>query len=192
MEYSAGDPEGEGKRGCGCKNHLRRHDLCYHSAPKYYKVLQSYGIKCAAFNPFRPVLNIIQNNRDHRKITVIDGHTAFTGGINLSDEYINQWERFGHWKDSGIYLHGEAVWSFTVMFLKMWSVITGLPCDISSLYHPNQYYLETFPSDGFVQPYGDSPLDDETVGENVYRNIISNAKNMYIFSLPTWCWTTRS
>ena len=151
--------------------------------PKYYKVLQSYGIKCAAFNPFRPVLNIIQNNRDHRKITVIDGHTAFTGGINLSDEYINQWERFGHWKDSGIYLHGEAVWSFTVMFLKMWSVITGLPCDISSLYHPNQYYLETFPSDGFVQPYGDSPLDDETVGENVYRNIISNAKKyVYIFT----------
>ena len=151
--------------------------------PKYYKVLQSYGIKCAAFNPFRPVLNIIQNNRDHRKIAVIDGHTAFTGGINLSDEYINQKQRFGHWKDSGVYLHGEAVWSFTVMFLKMWSVITGLPCDLSEVYRPNQYYLETFPSDGFVQPYGDSPLDDETVGENVYRNIISNAKKyVYIFT----------
>ena len=86
---------------------------------KYYETMRSKGIKCQVFNPFRPLLNIIQNNRDHRKITVIDGHTAFTGGVNLADEYINRKERFGHWKDSGICLHGEAVWSFTVMFLQM-------------------------------------------------------------------------
>ena len=90
---------------------------------KYYRELQAYGIKCAAFNPFRPFLNIILNNRDHRKITVIDGHTAFNGGINLADEYINQRSRFGHWKDSGIYIHGEAVWNMTAMFLEMWSVM---------------------------------------------------------------------
>ena len=90
------------------------------------------GIKCAAFNQFRPVLNVILNNRDHRKIAVIDGHTAFTGGINLADEYINRKERFGHWKDSGICLHGEAVWSFTVMFLQMWSTITGMECYFDS------------------------------------------------------------
>ena len=124
---------------------------------------------------------------------MIDGHTAFTGGINLSDEYINQWERFGHWKDSGIYLHGEAVWSFTVMFLKMWSVTTQLPCDLSSVYRPNQYYLESFRSDGYVQPYGDSPLDEETVGENVLPEYHQQRKkNMSTFLPRIWCWTTRS
>ena len=79
---------------------------------QYYKSLQQMVIKCAAFNQFRPVLNVILNNRDHRKIAVIDGHTAFTGGINLADEYINRKERFGHWKDSGICLHGEALPEF--------------------------------------------------------------------------------
>ena len=149
---------------------------------QYYKSLQQMGIKCAAFNQFRPVLNVILNNRDHRKIAVIDGHTAFTGGINLADEYINRKERFGHWKDSGICLHGEAVWSFTVMFLQMWSTITGMECDFES-YRPEIYHEEAFKKDGFVQPYGDSPLDGETVGEHVYLNIISQAKKyLYIFT----------
>ncbi len=157
--------------------------VCVTTLPfKYYKELQSYGIKCAAFNPFRPVLNIIQNNRDHRKITVIDGHTAFTGGINLADEYINRNSRFGHWKDSGIMMRGDAVWSMTVMFLEMWSVTSRLPCDFEP-YRPKEHYEDVFESDGFVQPYGDSPLDGETVGENVYRNILSNAKKyVYIFT----------
>ena len=149
---------------------------------QYYKSLQQVGIKCAAFNQFRPVLNVILNNRDHRKIAVIDGHTAFTGGINLADEYINRKERFGHWKDSGICLHGEAVWSFTVMFLQMWSTITGMECNFES-YRPEIYHEEAFKKDGFVQPYGDSPLDGETVGEHVYLNIISQAKKyLYIFT----------
>ena len=149
---------------------------------QYYKSLQQMGIKCAAFNQFRPVLNVILNNRDHRKIAVIDGHTAFTGGINLADEYINRKERFGHWKDSGICLHGEAVWSFTVMFLQMWSTITGMECNFES-YRPEIYHEEAFKKDGFVQPYGDSPLDGETVGEHVYLNIISQAKKyLYIFT----------
>lgn len=149
---------------------------------RFYKELQAKGIKCAAFNPVRPFLNIILNNRDHRKITVIDGHTAFTGGINLADEYINQKERFGHWKDSGIYLYGEAVWNFTVMFLRMWSVITRMECEFE-LFRPYQYHLDVFESDGFVQPYGDIPMDNETVGEHVYLNIISQARDyLYIFT----------
>ncbi len=92
----------------------------------YYKFLQSKGIKCAAFNPFRPVMSVIMNNRNHRKILVIDGHTAFTGGINLADEYINAIVRFGYWKDTGIMLKGPAVWSFTLMFLSMWEYITDV------------------------------------------------------------------
>lgn len=150
--------------------------------PRFYKELQANGIKCAAFNPVRPFLNIILNNRDHRKITVIDGHTAFTGGINLADEYINQKERFGHWKDSGIYLYGEAVWNFTVMFLRMWSVITHMDCEFE-LFRPYQYHVDGFESDGFVQPYGDIPMDNETVGEHVYLNIISQSTDyLYIFT----------
>lgn len=150
---------------------------------RFYKKLQEKGIKCAAFNPFRPLLNVIQNNRDHRKITVIDGHTAFTGGINLADEYINQKERFGHWKDSGLMCKGEAVWSFTIMFLQMWCAITQLPYEDFDEYRPYRYHREVFQSDGFVQPYSDTPLDDETVGENVYLNIIGSAKKyVYIFT----------
>ena len=148
----------------------------------YPKQLEKYGIHCKMFSPVRPVLSSYQNNRDHRKITVIDGHTAFTGGVNLADEYINRKVRFGHWKDSGICLHGEAVWSFTVMFLQMWSTITGMECNFES-YRPEIYHEEAFKKDGFVQPYGDSPLDGETVGEHVYLNIISQAKKyLYIFT----------
>ena len=93
---------------------------------KYDRFLEEKGIRCRVFNPFRPMLNIIQNNRDHRKICVIDGKTGFTGGINLADEYINQRERFGHWKDTAVVLRGEAVWNMTIMFLHMWNVINGI------------------------------------------------------------------
>ncbi len=74
------------------------------------------GIQCCVFNPFVPVLTSRLNNRDHRKICVIDGHTGFTGGINLADEYINAYEKHGHWKDTAVLLRGDAVWNLTVMF----------------------------------------------------------------------------
>lgn len=156
---------------------------CVNTLPsQYYRTLQSYGIRCASFNQFRPVLNVVMNNRDHRKITVIDGHTAFTGGINLADEYINKKMRFGHWKDSGVWLHGDAVWTFTVMFLQMWTVITRTSCDFEK-YRPHLYHMGPFTADGLVQPYGDSPMDSETVGASVYLNIINYAKRyLYIFT----------
>lgn len=156
---------------------------CVNTLPaRFYKQLQSKGIRCAAFNPFRPVISVVLNNRDHRKITVIDGHTSFTGGINLADEYINRKKRFGHWKDTGVMLKGEAVWNFTVMFIQMWNVITGLDDDVRK-YHPHTYHPEPFSGEGFVQPYADTPLDEETVGENVYLNIITKAKKyVYIFT----------
>lgn len=92
---------------------------------KYYETMRAKGIKCQVFNPFRPILNIIQNNRDHRKFCIIDGYVGFTGGVNLADEYINQKERFGHWKDTAVMLKGEAVWNMTAMFLHMWNVVTN-------------------------------------------------------------------
>lgn len=152
---------------------------------KYEETLRAKGIQCQVFNRFRPLLNIIQNNRDHRKICVIDGHTGFTGGINLADEYINQKERFGHWKDTAVMLKGEAVWNMTAMFLDMWTVITGS----RELWHfedylPHTYHPELFESDGFVQPFCDTPLDKEVVGENVYLNIINRAKHYVYICTP--------
>lgn len=150
---------------------------------RFYKRLQKKGIKCASFNPVRPIVNIILNNRDHRKILVIDGKVAFTGGINLADEYINQYDRFGHWKDSGLMLKGPAVWSFASMFLQMWSVITGMEPEFEIFAPPS--YLTPIPEKykGFIQPYTDIPVDSETVGENVYLNIIAHAKKyVYIYT----------
>ena len=159
---------------------------CVSTLPaKFYKEIRARGIKCEVFNPFRPIVSVVLNNRDHRKIMVIDGHTGFTGGINLADEYINRKVRFGYWKDTGVMLKGEAVWNFTVMFLQMWSVLTGSTEELQVIppYQSHSYYKEPFESDGFVQPYGDTPLDHETVGENVYLNIISQAKRyVYIFT----------
>ena len=150
--------------------------------PKYYKVLQAKGIKCAAFNPFRPIMSVVMNNRDHRKIFVVDGKVGFTGGINLADEYINVASRFGYWKDTGIRLAGEAVWSMTVMFLEMWNYINHSSEDYKQ-FMPQVYQKEPFEGDGFVQPYGDTPLDHETVGENIYLNIINHAERyVYIFT----------
>lgn len=152
---------------------------------KYDCFLEEKGIKCRIFNPFRPVLNIIQNNRDHRKICVIDGKTGFTGGINLADEYINQKERFGHWKDTAVMLKGDAVWNMTIMFLHMWNVINCIqePIDYEK-YFPHTYHPEEFEGNGFVQPFSDTPLDGEVLGENIYLNIINRAKKYVYICTP--------
>lgn len=106
----------------GVKVRLIYDDMgCFLVLPKNFsEKLRIAGIECAVFNPFKPLLTVKQNNRDHRKIAVIDGKVAFTGGINLADEYINAIVKFGHWKDSAVRIEGEAAWSFTVMFLQMW------------------------------------------------------------------------
>lgn len=150
---------------------------------KYYLTMQSWGIRCVRFNPLYPVMSVIMNNRDHRKILVADGKVAFTGGINLADEYINEIERFGYWKDTGLRLEGEAVWSFTIMFLEMWSYITHTAERDLGQFRPERYQAKPFVSDGYVQPYADSPLDAETTGENIYMNMIAKAKDyVYIFT----------
>lgn len=147
----------------------------------YYKKLEKHGIKCLVFNPFVPVISLVMNNRDHRKILVIDGHTVFTGGINLADEYINHRVRFGHWKDSGVMLRGAAVWNFTVMFLEIWNAYRHDDEDFS-VFRPGTEAMTT-ESDGFVQPFSDSPLDGETVSVNVYLDILAQAQDyVYIFT----------
>ena len=157
---------------------------CFFLLPKNYrKQLQEYGIECVVFNPFRPFLSTVQNNRDHRKIAVIDGKVAFTGGINLADEYINAYEKHGHWKDASVMLKGKAAWSFTLIFLQMWELCTGKNEDYSK-YYPWQAEPCPIESDGFVQPYSDSPMDKDNVGEHVYLQIINNAKKYVYINTP--------
>ena len=159
----------------GCIDEFPRH---------FYKELQAKGIHVACFNPFRPFMSIIMNNRDHRKIMVVDGKIAYTGGLNIADEYINEKERFGHWKDAGVRITGDAVWSFTTMFLEMWSYVTKGTEDFSK-YKVTENDTEDLISQGkgFVQPYADCPLDKRYLIEGIYLNLINHArKNIYIFT----------
>ncbi|WP_143318821.1 cardiolipin synthase [Clostridium sp. HBUAS56010] len=142
----------------------------------YTGELKEKGIHAKEFSPVKPALTTYQNNRDHRKIVVVDGHTAFTGGMNLADEYINRKVRFGHWKDTGIMLKGDAAVSFTMMFLEMWNISEKEPDDYSRyLRDPEYFYPLELNMDGFAVPYADNPLDGENVGEQVYLNIIHSA-----------------
>lgn len=138
-----------------------------HNYPEY---LESMGIKCRVFSPIKPALSTYQNNRDHRKIVVIDGKTAYTGGVNLADEYINKIERFGHWKDTAVELTGEVVNSFTVLFLQNWNITSRVTEDVSR-------YIRDYkvPSGGYIMGYTDSPFDHEEVGETVYMDILNTA-----------------
>jgi cardiolipin synthase len=159
---------------------------CFLTLPSnYHKNLAQKGIKCFVFNRFRPIVTSLQNNRDHRKIISIDGKVAFTGGLNLADEYINIVERFGHWKDSAIMIEGEGAWSLTLIFLQMWNLGQKKEDDYVSFY-PRQDGGTGGNSGirGFVQPYADSPLDDENVGEHVYIQIINQAREYVYINTP--------
>lgn len=157
---------------------------CFLTLPKDYPAqLKKHGIQCTVFNPFLPLLSATQNNRDHRKIAVIDGKVAFTGGINLADEYINAVEKYGHWKDASIMLEGKAAWSFTLIFLQMWELCPHTDENYADYYPWNE---QTCPivANGFVQPYADSPTDKENVGEHVYLQILNNAKEYVYINTP--------
>ena len=163
----------------------------------YARHLNEEGIKCQVFSPIVPLLSTVQNNRDHRKILVVDGHTAFTGGINLADEYINQKKRFGYWKDACLMLKGDAVRDFTLMFLQMWNVVEYVKLSRSEREQAEEHLLEEYrryiqmpiPANseegkGYVIPYDDNPLDDEQVGELVYLDILNTAKSYVHIMTP--------
>lgn len=150
----------------------------------YAKELESFGIKCVAFNRYRPVYSVVMNHRDHRKILVIDGYIGYTGGVNFADEYIGEVVRFGHWKDNAVRLCGEGVRSLSLMFLHMWNAVR--PTDTTEAMAdlmPRAEDVADITCHGVVQPYADSPVDSEPVAENVYLNIINQAvKYVYIFT----------
>lgn len=146
----------------------------------YANYLRSLGLKVTIFNPYRPHLNLTMNYRDHRKITVIDGNIGFCGGINLADEYINEITIHGHWKDTAVMLDGKAVMNLTALFITLWNF-------------SNEEYRLDFKdlaptrgakADGYVQPFGDSPLDDENVGQSFYLNMINRATDYIHITTP--------
>ena len=155
---------------------------CIEKLPgNYHKQLRSFGIKTKVFNPFIPVLSGRLNNRNHRKLMIVDGKVGFTGGINLADEYINRVERFGHWKDSAILLRGEGVWAMTVMFLSMWDSQTGEKEEISAFRPEYPYRLAG--GEGFVQPFSDTPLDEEDIAEATLLSLFQRAvRSIYIMT----------
>ena len=146
----------------------------------YPRRLEKLGIRCKMFAPASLMVSTHYNYRDHRKILVIDGHTAFTGGINMADEYINVKSRFGHWKDSAIRLEGDAVWSMTVSFLSMWDFTENSAEDFDG-YRPEP---SAWSEVGYVQPYQDCPWDNEPVGLSVYLNLINRAKRYVYITTP--------
>ena len=151
--------------------------------------LKSLGIKCRVFNPILPGLNMFLNNRDHRKITVMDGKVGYTGGYNLANEYFNYTHPYGEWKDTGIRLEGDAVASLTAAFLEMWEASGKTPADVDVLdIEAQKKYLVQHPyqaqQTGYIQPYADCPLDGIQVGEDVYISIVNKADRYCWFMTP--------
>lgn len=161
----------------------------------YPKRIEKLGIQCRMFSPPIPFLSTHYNNRDHRKILVVDGKVAFTGGVNLCDEYINIDSPCGHWKDVGVMLEGDAVHDFTVMFMQMWVATERKPISEVAFPDMTQYLPEKVHDKksadgamegnrGYVIPYGDSPVDNENVGEMVYIDILNQAKKYVYIMTP--------
>ena len=156
---------------------------CMVTLPGDYTVhLRSKEIDAHKFNKVIPRMTVAYNNRDHRKILVIDGQISYTGGINLADEYINQIERFGHWKDSGIRIDGPATQAFTRLFLMNWYINRG---EISDF---DQYHLEnqTRSGNGLCIPYGSGPMPiyRMKVGKIVYQNLFNQAEDFVYITTP--------
>lgn len=142
--------------------------------------LEKMGIKVSIFNPLRPSVDLFLNNRNHRKIVVIDGKVSFTGGLNIGDEYINLEHPYGHWCDSGVRICGKATRSFTAMFCTMWNSIN--PEDTIRL---EEYYTDyALPCAGFVQPYSDAPLGSTNPAEGLYMKILSSARQYVYITSP--------
>ena len=147
------------------------------------RILGKYGIKCYKFHPFRPLLSGMYNNRDHRKIVVIDHQFGYTGGMNLGDEYANIEKRFGYWKDTMIKIEGSAINNLISIFLQNYSMASGKVDDYDKYL---QHHYHRFEDSGYIAPFGDGPggIDDALVGEQNYINIINFAQEEVYISTP--------
>lgn len=153
---------------------------------------QELGISALCFNPVRPLVSMAYNTRDHRKFIIIDNEITYTGGLNIADEYINAVERFGYWKDTMIRVEGPATWNYTIMFLNLWNAFNETDKSYESFRPQSLLELAQCPPMdlknisniyGFVQPFGDTPLNDESVAENIYQSILHHATDyVYIYT----------
>lgn len=151
----------------------------------FAKKICKEGIKCVKFNTYHPIAGAIYNNRDHRKIAIVDGYIAYTGGVNIADEYVNYVKKFGEWKDGGIRLYGEAAESFTSMYLTTYGMLTSCELRFDD-FSSHKYHKEAFTGSGYVQPFpdGPAPIYKNPVGENVYLNMINQAKDYIYITTP--------
>ncbi|MBQ7153797.1 MAG: cardiolipin synthase [Clostridia bacterium] len=156
---------------------------------RFCKEVRSHGIKIVAFNKVIPLLSGIYNNRDHRKIVVIDHKYGYTGGLNLADEYANITHPFGHWKDTGVRIEGKAIRNLISMFLELYDVSAKTVSDYESLL---SYDYPVFDEPGFVLPFGDGPKPyyEDMIGEGNYINML-NAATKYVdisspYLIPTY------
>ena len=147
----------------------------------YRKTLRSYGIQCQVFNRFSPRLTTLHNNRDHRKITVIDGKIAYTGGINVADEYINEKSPFGHWRDAAVRMQGAAPECFTAMFLQTWQQLSGKRETLRNLIPARD---SDSASSGWIQPYSDDPMGNVRVGERIFNHAITRTEKTLLIATP--------
>lgn len=157
---------------------------CMKTLPsKYYKLLNKIGINSATFSPFKGMANSEFNNRNHRKMMIIDGYIAYTGGINVADEYINEEERFGHWKDSAIRIEGEACWEFTSLFVTDFGISVKNVPKIENNIYP-EYKIDQ--KNGFIIPFGDGPkpLYEKEVGKAIIQSMLSNATKYVYITTP--------
>lgn len=145
------------------------------------KQLEEIGVKVLSFNPFTPFIRSYINYRDHRKIVVVDGIIAYTGGINIGDEYINENSRLGHWKDCGVRVKGTAVKSFITIFFKLWNENNDMQVDYKEYISDIK---EEQKNTGYIIPYSDNPLNKRNPSENTYINIINNAKKYVYIETP--------
>ena len=152
-------------------------------SPRTPKRLAKYGIKCYKFHPFRPFLHGSYNNRDHRKIVIVDHQMAFTGGINLADEYANLITRFGYWKDTMVKIEGSAINNLITTFLQNYDLCTKQPSDYIKYL---DYDYPKYDDPGYVAPFGDGPggIDDALIGEQTYINILNYATKRVDISTP--------
>ncbi len=153
-----------------------------HRYDKYLEGLHE-NIRCVAFNRVRPVFSARVNNRDHRKMLVVDGKTAFTGGINIADEYIGEKERFGYWKDGTVKVTGHAVDAFVLAFFNLYNALRPKE-EISQYLEQEKNAEKQGAGTGLIVPYDDMPGDSLQVAEAVYLDLIEGAKEYLYITTP--------
>lgn len=153
----------------------------FHLDQGYPEKMAQLGIKAQVFHSLSPRISRRSNHRNHRKLLIVDGTMAITGGVNISDEYINQVQRFGYWKDGGVSISGSSVRAMVIQFLGMWEYCSGL-IENMNLFFPEK--IDFFQETSIIVPYNSIPKDCEAMGQRVFLNLITRAKRFIHITTP--------